>query len=143
MIGFFEHQYLSYKKDHLNNLIALAKIDGHMHETEEHLLYKIGHGYGLKDWQIEDLIKEEQTPSIKMPDTHEQKINQLYDLVMMIFADSVVEESELVFCEQLMVRFGFKKEIVAFVVALFDKNNPPFREDWENALRFAEEKYLL
>ena len=28
MIGFFEHQYLSYKKNHIKNLLALAKADG-------------------------------------------------------------------------------------------------------------------
>ncbi len=48
MIGFFEHQYLSYKKNHIKNLLALAKVDGHMHEKEEALLYKIGRRYGLK-----------------------------------------------------------------------------------------------
>lgn len=40
MIGFFEHQYLSYKKNHIRNLLALAKVDGHMHEKEVALLFK-------------------------------------------------------------------------------------------------------
>ena len=39
MIGFFEHQYLSYKKDHIKNLLALAKADGFMHEKEEKMVY--------------------------------------------------------------------------------------------------------
>jgi uncharacterized tellurite resistance protein B-like protein len=56
MIGFFEHQYLSYKKNHIKNLLALAKVDGHMHETEEALLYKIGKRYGLKDRQVKELV---------------------------------------------------------------------------------------
>jgi len=32
MIGFFEHQLLSYKKNHIKNLLALAKADGFMHD---------------------------------------------------------------------------------------------------------------
>ena len=52
MMGFFEHQYLSYKKNHIKNLLALAKADGHMHPKEEAFLYKIGERYGLKDRQV-------------------------------------------------------------------------------------------
>jgi hypothetical protein len=48
MIGFFEHQYLSYKKNHIKNLLALSKADGHMHEKEVDMLFKIGKRYGLK-----------------------------------------------------------------------------------------------
>ena len=40
-MGFFEHQYLRYKKNHIKNLLALAKVDGHMHEKEVALLFKI------------------------------------------------------------------------------------------------------
>ncbi|MEO1098415.1 MAG: TerB family tellurite resistance protein [Bacteroidota bacterium] len=110
MIGFFEHQYLSFKKNHVRNLIALAKADGHLHSTEEEMLYKIGAKYGLKDRQIATLIQSEKEVKLKVPEGHEQKMNQLYDLVIMVYADGVVEESEIAFCEELMEQFGFKKE---------------------------------
>jgi len=42
MHGFFEHQYLSYKKSHIKNLLALAKADGHVHAKEQKMLLKIG-----------------------------------------------------------------------------------------------------
>ena len=48
MMGFFEHQYLSYKKNHIKNLLALAKADGHMHPKEEALLYKIAEQVWIK-----------------------------------------------------------------------------------------------
>jgi hypothetical protein len=35
MSGIFEHQYLSYKQNHIKNLLALAKADGSMHPKEE------------------------------------------------------------------------------------------------------------
>ncbi len=59
MMGFFEHQYLSYKKNHIKNLLALAKSDGNMHPKEEALLYKIASRYGLKDRQVKTLIDAE------------------------------------------------------------------------------------
>ena len=53
MIGFFEYQYLKFKKNHLKNLVALASVDGHIHEDEIAYLYKIGDKYQLKPQQIE------------------------------------------------------------------------------------------
>ncbi len=143
MIGFFEHQYLSFKKDHLRNLIALAKADGHLHAEEEKMLYKIGEKYGLKDRQIATLIQNEQATSLKVPNTHDQKMDQLYDLVQMIYADEVVEKKEISFCEELMDRFGFKKEIVTWLIDNMGKGNPPTPEAWEQLKAEAAERFTM
>ncbi|HEY8935738.1 MAG TPA: TerB family tellurite resistance protein, partial [Cyclobacteriaceae bacterium] len=81
MIGFFEHQYLKYKKNHIKNLLALAKADGHMHPKEEALLYKIGKRYGIKDRQVKELIDSNEKYEVIVPDNHNDKMNLLYDLV--------------------------------------------------------------
>jgi len=138
MIGFFEHQYLSFKKNHLRNLIALAKADGHLHTEEEKMLYKMGEKYGLKDRQIASLIRSNKTTDLQIPDTHEQKMNQLYDLVTMVYADGVVEDSEVKFCEELMDDFGFKKDIVHWMIDKFDEANPPAPNDWSALVKEAE-----
>ncbi len=134
MIGFFEHQYLSFKKNHLRNLIALAKADGHLHKEEEKMLYRMGEKYGLKDRQIASLIRSNKKTDLQIPETHEQKMNQLYDLVMMVYADGVVEESEVDFCEELMDEFGFKKGIVNWMIDKFDEANPPAPNDWDKLI---------
>ena len=132
MIGFFEHQYLSFKKNHMRNLIALAKADGQLHSSEEEMLYKIGAKYGLKDRQIATLIQNDKSIASKVPKSHDQKMNQLYDLVIMVYADGIVEDREVAFCEELMISFGFKKEIVLWLIENFEKGNPPTPEAWDN-----------
>lgn len=132
MIGFFEHQYLSYKKTHLKNLIALAKADGELHADEEKMLYVMGERYGLKDRQIASLIRSNKPIEFQVPEGFEDRMNQLYDLIIMVYADGVVEDSEVSFCENLMDQFAFKKEIVTWMIEMFDKGNPPTLEEWEN-----------
>lgn len=142
MIGFFEHQYLSYKKNHLSNLIALAKVDGQLHTEEEKMLYKMGEKYGLKDRQIASLIGNEQKRSSFIPESHELKMNQLYDLVMMIYADGLVEKSEILFCEELMIKFGFKRAIVRWMIEMLDLGKPPTPDVWEQLKIEAAEKFV-
>ena len=142
MIGFFEHQYLSFKKNHLKNLIALAKVDGHLHEDEKQLLYKVGERYGLKQQQIQQLIDSEEKFTLQIPESHDQKMNQLYDLVLMVYADGVVDKSEVRFCKQIVHQYGFKEEIIDWMINFFDLGKPPHPTEWEELKQTAQEKFI-
>lgn len=143
MIGFFEHQYLSYKKSHIKNLLALAKIDGHMHDKEEALLYKIGKRYGLKDRQVKQLVDTDEVFKIVVPDNHNDKMNLLYDLILMVYADDVVDKHEIEFCEQAVKEFGMKKELVSWLLTLFKKGTPPPPDEWDEIKQEAKEKFTV
>ena len=143
MIGFFEHQYLSYKKNHIRNLLTLAKVDGHMHEKEEKMLYKIGKRYGLKDRQIRELIEGTDPHELIVPDNHNDKMNLLYDLLMMIHADGVVDKQEIAFFEDAVAKFGMKKEMVTWLLSIFDENDRPPADEWEEIKQEALEKYTM
>jgi uncharacterized membrane protein YebE (DUF533 family) len=133
MIGFFEHQYLSYKKAHIKNLLSLAKVDGHVHAKEEKMLYKIGKRYGLKDRQVKELV-----------DSKEKfKMNLLYDLLLMIYADDVVDKHEVEFFEDAVKKFGMKKEMVKWLFTVFEKGTPPPADDWEEIKKEAKNKYTI
>lgn len=142
MIGFFERQYLSYKKAHIKNLLALAKADGSMHAKEEALLYKIGKRYALKDRQVKDLIENDEKFELKIPDNHDDKMNLLYDLILMVYADGVVDDHEVAFCEEAVERFGMKKELVSWLLAEFDRGTPPPPEEWEEIKEEARLKFI-
>ena len=144
MIGFFEHQYLSYKKNHIKNLLALAKADGNVHPKEELLLFKIGKRYGLKERQIKELIASEEKHTIIVPDNHNDKMNLIYDLLLMIHADQRVVKNELEFFENAVKKFGMKKEMVKWLLSKFEKKGmPPPEEDWEEIKLEAKEKFSL
>src|SRR5688500_3296077 len=143
MIGFFEHQYLSYKKNHIKNLLALAKVDGHMHEKEEKLLFKIGKRYGLKDRQIRELVDSKEKHKVIVPDNHHDKMNLLYDLLLMIYADDVVDKHEVEFFEDAVKKFGMKKEIVKWLLMAFPKGTPPPADEWAEIKEEALKKYTI
>jgi uncharacterized membrane protein YebE (DUF533 family) len=144
MIGFFENQYLSYKKDHIKNLLALAKADGHVHEKEEAVIYKIGKRYGLKDRQVKAILDSNEKFKVNVPDNHHDKMNVLYDLMLIVFADGVVEKKEVAFCEDVATQFSLKKEIVKWLLTeVFDKGKAPAPDEWDEMRELAREKYSL
>ena len=143
MIGFFEHQYLSYKKNHIKNLLALAKADGEMHPKEEALLYKIAKRYGLKDRQVRQLLEADENFKMNVPDNHNDRMNLLYDLILMVYADDVVDKHEIEFCEEAVESFGMKKELVSWLLEEFDRGTPPPSDEWDEIKREALERFTI
>ena len=142
MIGFFEHQYLTYKKNHIKNLLALAKADGEVHEKEEKLLYKIGKRYGLKERQVRELIESNERYKFNVPDNYHDRLNLLYDLILMVYADGRIARNEVEFCEDAVVRFGMKKGLVKWLLKQFEKGTPPSIDDWEEIKDEIMTKFL-
>lgn len=131
MIGFFEHQYLSYKKDHIKNLVALANSDGFMHENERALIYRLGENYGLKERQISKIIEANTEAELFVPEKDNDKMDQLFDLLLMVYADGVVDDNEIVFCKDVVNKFGYKESLVDKLIDLFKKGDP-IPADWES-----------
>lgn len=143
MNGFFGHQYLSYKKNHIKNLLALAKADGFVHEKEQLMLYKIGKRYGLKERQVKELMDSNEKFTINVPDNFHDQMNVLYDLMLMVWADGVVEKKEIAFCEALVKKFGLKKDIVKWLLhEVFEKGRSPQPDEWEELKKEAKTTFV-
>ncbi len=144
MHGFFEHQYLSYKKNHIKSLLALAKADGFVHEKEVKMLYKIAKRYGLKDRQVKELIDSNEKFEVIVPNNFYDKMNILFDLMQMVWADGVIEKKEIAFCESLVKKFGMKKDIVKWLLTeVFEKGVTPPTDEWEDLRLEAQERFVV
>jgi len=112
-----------------------------MHEKEVELLFKIGKRYGLKSRQVQELIDSSEKFKLVVPDNHNDKMNLLYDLILMVYADDVVDKDEIKFCEEAVEQFGMKKSLVKWLIDEFDRGTPPPPDEWDEIKREAKEKY--
>ena len=144
MIGFFEYQYLKFKKNHLQNLVALARADGYFHEDEKKFLFDIGLKYKLKPQQVQQIIDSEETSEPIIPDTADKKIALLYDTVGMMLADGVIDKREMEFCRDIFKRFGFNEDLIHVMVKTWKTGDAQDPEQWETfvekAMNYALEK---
>jgi hypothetical protein len=101
------------KKAELNVLINLAASDRNVAERESKLIHLIGKANGISKEDVDSLLS---TP-LPIGDinslTADEKFEHLYQLIQLMKMDGQVFRSEIVFCEQIAERLGFKKGVVA------------------------------
>ena len=108
------------------------------------MVYKIGNRYGLKDRQIEALIDSDEPFEINVPDNFNDKMNVFYDLVLMVYADGIVEKKEIIFCEDVAKKFGMKKAVVKWLINdVFAVGTPPPPDEWKEMKEHAEKHFIV
>lgn len=116
MFGFFESEETKRLKSHITNLGALAKIDGHLDPSEMNFIISIGKKHGMKADDVRNLVAGVKATESQLPTNDSERFDQIYDLVEMMLADGIVDESEMDFCINMAAKLGFKKSIVGVLV---------------------------
>jgi uncharacterized tellurite resistance protein B-like protein len=124
MTSFFEHQRTSFKRNYIRNLIALASSDGDLDQEETILIQIIGQRRGLKEWQIAELLQEKQKHEFFVPDTIGNRMNLLYDLMQIVYADGKVTKHEITFVSNIIKALKLENETVQDLLDLFESNTP-------------------
>jgi len=143
MIGFFEYQYLKFKKSHLKNLVALARADGEFHDDERKFLEKMGLKYDLKPFQIQEIIDAKDVSEPKIPQEYHKKIAVLYDTVGMMLADGVIDDREMTFCKDMFKRFGFHASLIDDMIQAYKRGGVDDIDHWDEYVEQTRQFEIL
>lgn len=101
-------------KSHFMNLYNMALADDSIKPEELVQIYEIGKRHGILDDEYINLL---QSPvDFKAPDTIEEKVEYLYDMVMVIRADGVIDDNEIATLKRYCKKFGFATENIDGIV---------------------------
>jgi uncharacterized membrane protein YebE (DUF533 family) len=101
------------KKAELNVLINLAASDRNVADRESKLIHMIGKANGIATEDINNMLKNPQPINNIDSLTNDEKFTHLYYLIQLMKMDGQVFRSEIVFCEQIAEKLGYKKGVVA------------------------------
>lgn len=93
-------------KSHFLRLYQMAFADDLFDQLELRMLYDFARERGVQREQLEHLLLN---PSHEqaIPETLDEKIEYLYDLALMIWADNKVTEDERITLQKYCKKFGF------------------------------------
>ena len=100
------------KKSELNVLINLAASDKSVADRESKLIHLIGKANGFSKEEIDTMLANPQPIGDISTLTPDEKFEHLYHLIQLMKMDGLVFRSEIVFCEQIAERLGYKRGVV-------------------------------
>lgn len=117
-------------KKQLNILIQLAEADKHFAKIEREMIFKIARDRHFPEDTVNDLIRNPEPIETLGALSAEQKFEYLMSSIDLIFADQNIFESELLFCKNIAIKLGFKKNIIDYFVEHYGRKS---REEFKQA----------
>lgn len=108
-------------KSHFLRLYQMALSDNNFDVLEMKMLYKFASERNISKDELDSILLSEHQES-KIPETLELKIEYLYDLAVMIWADGIVTEDEITTLKKYCVKFGFLDENIEEISNFLIKN---------------------
>lgn len=105
-------------KRHFFDLYCLALSDGYLDFTELQTLYDIGVEHGITPEQINQLVLTANIEA-KVPETVPERVECLYDLTRMAWADGKIAPEEQSIIKKCVIRYGFLEENAEGIVNYF------------------------
>ena len=108
----FDSQDKKKRLSHIRNLVALSCADGKLEEAELELIIRIGLNAGLTRDELNRVVSRPDSISFSLPENSRDRIEQLYDMVMVMMVDGDIDQNEIVFCKITAKRLGLRPEII-------------------------------
>ena len=106
-------------KAHFLRLYQMALCDDDFSPLELKMLYKTAEERGISSKKLDEILLNPINSKSLIPETIEEKVEYLFDLTVMIWADGVVTENELSALNKYVALFGFVEENVKDIADYF------------------------
>lgn len=116
LLELFDSRDKKKRLSHIRNLVGLAVSDGHLDEAEIDLIFRIGLKVGLSPEELKRILSRPESVSFSAPDSFRERIEQLYDMVMVMMVDGELHENEIALCKVTAMKLGFRHEIIDKIV---------------------------
>ncbi len=114
-------------KSHFLRLYEMAFADDDFDVLETQMLYKFAEERNISKQELDNILLSSQQESL-VPESLELKVEYLYDLAVMIWADGKVTEDEMITLKKYCLKFGFLEEnleeLTSFLIENAKKHTP-------------------
>ena len=115
-IDLFKSRKSRERLSHLRNLVAVAFADGKLEDNEMAALAIVMEREGLSSSDLERCINNPKDIKFIPPQTSEQRIAYLRDMVLLMMCDGDIDKREFALCKATAIALGFKHEIVDAII---------------------------
>jgi len=92
---------------HFAAIASLAAVDGEINPSEQKVIDKFAVKLDISGEEIKEIMKKENKYPIEAPYESEKRLERLYDLFSIIFADHIIDEDEIRLIKKYALALGY------------------------------------
>jgi uncharacterized tellurite resistance protein B-like protein len=103
-------------RDHFASIVRIALSDGVISKEEEAFINRTAINLEIEEQEVETIKANLDNYPINPPSTKQRRLERLYDLARMVFADQIADEAEKKIMNRLIIGLGFPHEEVEDII---------------------------
>jgi hypothetical protein len=103
------------QRKQLSILVHLATVDNDFATLEKQMILNVGRRYGFDDHYIQLLMENPLDLEDLSLHDYNSKFESVYDCVQMLLMDGIINKKEIVYCQMLALKLGFKAAVIQFI----------------------------
>ena len=102
---------------HVCNLVALSRMDGVMTPDEQEVILEVAEEAGMTQEELDKILEHPEEVKFYLPRKKSERIEELYDLVMLMMVDGDINEMEMALCHVVAEQMKFDPEVIDAMVS--------------------------
>jgi uncharacterized tellurite resistance protein B-like protein len=112
----FDSGFKKRNEDHFAAIVRVAMDDGVITSDEKAFLDRLAHNLDINEVDYKSILKDYKSHPINPPLSYDLRLERLYDLTRMVYADQIKADSQVVLLTKIGVGLGFHPENVKYIV---------------------------
>jgi uncharacterized tellurite resistance protein B-like protein len=112
----FDSGFKDRNKGHFASIVRVAMENGHLSEEERHFLDKLAVRLDITDAEYKEILESPFSYPINPPYLHTQRLERLYDLSRMVYADHILGPKQKEILTRFALALGFTPGNVSYIV---------------------------
>lgn len=113
---FFDSGFQKRNQDHFAAIVRVAMSDGVITDDEKAFLDRLARKLDISEEDYKEILKGYQDHPVNPPSSYDRRLERLYDLARMVYADHELGERQIGMLERLSIGLGFSPANVHYVV---------------------------
>jgi uncharacterized tellurite resistance protein B-like protein len=111
----FDSGFKKRNEDHFAAIVRVAMSDGVINDAEKAFLDRLARNLNISDLEYKQILKDYKTHPINPPLSYDRRLERLYDLARMVWADHIESKDQVKMLRKFCIGLGFNPENVKYI----------------------------
>ena len=111
----FDSGFKKRNEDHFAAIVRVAMSDGVITDAEKTFLDRLATRLDISELDYKEILKDYKTHPVNAPHSYNHRLERLYDLARMVWADDIEGPNQHWLLEKLCVGLGFHTKNVKYI----------------------------